>query len=159
VHFGAGVNTDIFAIPPSGGKPELLVGGEANQFNGRISPDGRWNAYISNESGRNEVFISGIGGTQGKWQVSTNGGTNPHWRSDGKELIYRDGASQKLVAVPITPGSTGLTLGKPVELFRPVGVFTYDITADHQRLLVVEPPEGQQNAPFVILQNWQQLLK
>jgi Tol biopolymer transport system component len=158
VHGGV-TAADIFALPPEGGKPDALVTGPTAQSNGRISPDGRWIAYVSAESGRGEIFISGISGAQGKWQVSTNGGATPHWRNDGKELIYRDVASQKLVAVPITPVPAGLTLGKPEELFRPVGVFNYDITADHQRFLVVEPPEGQQNAPFIILQNWQQLLK
>ncbi len=81
----------IWALPLEGErKPLLVVPRAANSFSvmGRLSPDGRWLAYSSSESGTYEVYVVPFGGGQGKWQVSANGGRIPQWSRDGKELYY-----------------------------------------------------------------------
>jgi hypothetical protein len=112
-----------------------------NDFNARLSPDGRWLAYSTNETGRSEVLVQAYPGPGGKWRVSTAGGGVPCWRADGRELFYRtqDGA---VMAVPIRAEGAGLDAGTPVMLFQrssPV-LFPlrngYDVSPDGQRFLV-----------------------
>ena len=108
----------------------------------RFSPDGKWIAYASNESGRGEVYVTSFPGAQGKWQISNAGGEQPKWRSDGKELFYLapDG---KMMAVPITEGAN-FDAGTPVALFQanPRQMiatserFVYDVSKDGQRFLI-----------------------
>ena len=78
--------------------------GEFDENTGDFSPDGRWVAYESNESGRYEIYVQPFPGPGGKWQVSTNGGTAPVWRRDGKELFYV-APDRKLMAVPVKTGA------------------------------------------------------
>ena len=79
-----------------------------------LSPDGQWLAYVSDETGRREVYVRSMTGDAGKTPVSTNGGDEPRWARSGRELYYR--TSDSLFAVPIASGRT-ITAGRPVELF------------------------------------------
>jgi Tol biopolymer transport system component len=80
--------TDLWLLPLFGDqKPTPFIQTEFNESQGRFSPDGRWVAYISNESGPFQIYVQSFPSSGGKWQVSTNGGAQPQWRRDGKELF------------------------------------------------------------------------
>jgi len=106
-----------------------------------LSPDGRWLAYTTNETGRSEVFVQAYPGPGGKWRVSTSGGRAARWRADGLELYYRtpEGA---LMAVPIRSSGIELEAGVPVRLFQrsspSFGLLrnSYDVGPDGRRFLV-----------------------
>ena len=128
---------------------------------GVMSRDGRWVAFNSNESGRTEVFVVPFPPTGDRWQVALNGGVQPVWRSDGRELYFLapDGT---LMAVPISPGTT-FKPGNPVRLFqapvRPVHPFVeqYATASDGRRFLFVAITEDRVRLPLTIITNWQQL--
>lgn len=128
-----------------------------------LSADGRWLLYLSNETGQYEVILQSFPDpADGKWTVSTNGGANPRWRSDGRELYYRD-LSDRIAAVPFGPGRPPV-LGQPVPLFAlPVGLpqnriatgsaFQFDVNPDGQRFPVAAPLEAADRLLTVTL-NW-----
>jgi eukaryotic-like serine/threonine-protein kinase len=131
--------------------------------NGQFSPDGRWIAYTSNVSGAEEVWVRSTSDAAKPKKVSTHGGIEPKWRRDGRELYYI-APDQRLMAAPMAAASdTGF--GAPQALFptRMFGAFTtvtgrnqYDVTADGQRFLMVQPRGG---GPITIVVNWTALLK
>ena len=110
----------------------------------RFSPDGRWLAYISNESGRFEIYVQPYPGPGGKWQISTDGGTEPVWNPNGRELFYRSG--DKMMAVDIAT-QPSFVAGKPRMLFEgpyvptPLTIPNYDVSPDGQRFLMLKPSE------------------
>jgi Tol biopolymer transport system component len=107
---------DIWQLPLSGDrKPVPFLKTQFQEILPVLSPDGRFLAYTSNESGRAEVYVQSFPGPGGKWQISTAGGSEPHWRSDGKELYYRT-PNQKVMAVEIRTAG-GFTAGVPQALF------------------------------------------
>ncbi len=123
-----------------------------------FSPDERFVAYTSNESGRREVYIRSFPDSGSKRQVSLQGGLEPRWRADGKELFYVEGDS--MMAVPVTT-SPSLTVGVPGTLFSTpsLGGFTgnYDVTPDGNRFVLVEPvtDEGDVSEPRIrVVENW-----
>jgi dipeptidyl aminopeptidase/acylaminoacyl peptidase len=140
-------------------KPAPVLQTEFDETNATFSPDGRWIAYNSNESGRFEVFVrpfteGGQGITAGKWQVSTAGGALPRWRRDGKELFFEtlDG---KMMAVPVKAGSQ-FAAEIPVALFdmHEAGGFPYDVRADGQRFLIIRTLAEGSARPVNICLNW-----
>ena len=130
----------------------------------QFSPDGRWLAYISNESGRYEVYVQPYPGPGGKWQISTDGGTEPIWNPNGRELFYRDGS--KMMSVQISTQS-GLTTGKPRMLFEgpyqpsPATTPNYAVSPDGQRFLMFKFAGASEEAPMQInvVLNWFEELK
>jgi len=134
-----------------------------------FSPDGRWVAYQSNESGRPEIYVrpfvppadrASAAETDGQWQVSTNGGIHPVWRHDGKELFYLSPAGE-MMAAPITATAGGVAPGAPVALFqtRVVGggidalqARQYDVAPDGRFLINTTLEDG--GAPITIIQHW-----
>jgi Tol biopolymer transport system component len=122
-----------------------------------FSPDGRWVAYFSNESGRFEVYVRPFPGPGRQWQVSTEGGAWPHWTRGGREIVYQ-GAEGELTAVPVEVRGDTLVVGAVEPLFkiRPAGPEVhFDVTADGQRFLVREPVAEQVTAPpLSVLVNW-----
>jgi len=124
----------------------------------RFSPDGRWLAYMSDESGRMEIYVAAFPGPGGRWQISTEGGRTPRWRRDGKELFYLS-ADRKLMAVEVKPGSS-FEAGHPRPLFdapaRRTGPFgvPYDVSADGQKFLVVMPAGESAPPPMTLVVNW-----
>jgi len=135
-----------------------------NESAPRFSPDGRWLAYISNESGRYEIYVQPYPGPGGKWQISTGGGTEPEWNPNGRELFYRSG--DKVMAVDITT-QPDFAVGKPRVLFEalyepsPLTTPNYDVSPDGQRFLMLKPTEQAQAAPTQInvVLNWFEELK
>jgi Tol biopolymer transport system component/predicted Ser/Thr protein kinase len=130
----------------------------------KFSPDGRWLAYISNESGRYEIYVQPYPGPGRKWQISTQGGTEPVWNPNGRELFYRSG--NKMIAVDIAT-RPGFAAGKPKLLFEgpyEPTMFTntnYDVAPDGQRFLMLKSTEQAQAVPTQInvVLNWFEELK
>jgi eukaryotic-like serine/threonine-protein kinase len=125
----------------------------------QFSPDGRWLAYVSDESGRSEIYAQPYPGPGGKWQISTDGGTEPVWNRNGRELFYRSG--DKMMAVDIAT-QPGFSAGRPRMLFQgqyvptPATVPYYDVSSDGQRFLMLKPTEQAGGAPTQInvVLNW-----
>jgi Tol biopolymer transport system component len=128
--------------------------------NAQFSPDGRWVAYSSNETGNSEVYVSPFPSADGKWQVSRGGGEEPRWRRDGKELFYLS-AEGKMMAVAVKTGSN-FEAGSPVALFQthlrqPISLMelvSYDATADGQKFLINTKVDEPNAAPLSIILNW-----
>jgi hypothetical protein len=143
----------------AGGEPVPFVTGKGGASNGQISPDGKWVAYASDESGAWEIYVTSFPGAAGKWQVSRGGGGEPRWRGDGKELFYI-APSGVLMAVPVDAQSVFAT-GTPVPLFQIRGraaisstdVFTYDAAKDGKRFLVNRYVKPEHVPPLTILLN------
>jgi len=128
--------------------------------NAQFSPDGRWIAYASNETGSMEIYVSPFPNINSKWQVSSSGGQEPRWRQDGKELFYLS-AEGKIMAVALKTGAS-FKADPPVALFQtqrrqPVSafaVFSYDVSANERRFLVITKVDEANAAPLSILLNW-----
>jgi Tol biopolymer transport system component len=162
-------NTDLWVLPMTGErKPWVFANTEFNESQGQFSPDTRWVAYQSDESGRTEIHIQpfspGSGGGANV-MVSSGGGYQPRWRRrDGKELYYFTGDG-KLVAVDVGGGAT-LKLGQPHVLFAPPiwgggtarEVHRWDVSADGQKFLIPTMP-AQAKTQFTVWMNWQAALK
>jgi serine/threonine protein kinase/Tol biopolymer transport system component len=151
-----GTGIDLWALPLEGDRKPVAVANTAfDESSGRFSPDGRWVAYQSNETGRNEVYVVPFPASGVPTQLSTAGGMYPQWRDDGREIFYR-GPGNRLTAVPVTLQPNGrLEAGKPTDLFTmSQGAFAYDITRDGQRVLVDTPVGQATTPPITIIQNW-----
>jgi eukaryotic-like serine/threonine-protein kinase len=139
-------------------KPYLKVKGAVR--NGQFSPDGKWVAYASNESGIWEVYVSPFPDANSKWQVSRGGGEEPRWRSDGKELFYLSG-DKKLMAAEVKTGSS-FEARDPVLLFQTRSrqrissqdMFSYSVSRDGNRFLINAIVDEPNAAPFSITLNW-----
>jgi Tol biopolymer transport system component len=161
---------DLMVLPLEGNdrKPVPVVNTTFNELRGSFSPDARWFAYMSDESGRFEVYVqpftppgSGATPVAGKWQISRDGGGRPKWRADGKELIFRALPSLTPMAVDITT-SPSFQAGVPKPLFTmPPNAGPWDVTADGKRFLAAVPLQAQQNAnpPITVVLNWEAGLK
>jgi serine/threonine protein kinase/Tol biopolymer transport system component len=149
-------------------KPLPFPTGSFSTSFGQVSPDGRWVAYGSSESGRYEVYVRSFPTPGGKWQISKDGAASPRWRGDGKELFYY-AADGQLMAVPIKAGETALEVGTPTRLFAPrvlngpvaaVGFRAqYDVTRDGQRFLLNVPAEDAAPPSITVVVNWPAGLK
>ena len=154
--------SDLWVLPLAGDrKPKPFVQTEFDEGNGQFSPDGRWVAYASNESGRFEVYVQPFPGPGPKWQVSTSGGILPKWRRDGKELFYPQGDS--VMSVEVKAGAQ-FEASAPRTLFQgqtvPQAVLIhqghhYAVTADGKRFLFVKPKGEAITAPITVVLNWQ----
>ncbi len=150
---------DIWILPLVGDpKPLPWLQSRFAKTSPRFSPDGRWIAYESDESGDPEVYVALTKGGGEKKRLSPAGGSRPRWRQDGKELYYvaPDGF---VIAVPMVPGPQ-LEAGAPVPLFRAEGeIENYDVTPDGSRFLVSTPVEKVRESPLRVIVNWPAALK
>jgi dipeptidyl aminopeptidase/acylaminoacyl peptidase len=158
--------SDLWVLSLEGDRKAVpLLTTDFNEGVGAFSPDGRWVAYMSNESGRNEIYVrpfvaSGPSLGEGKWQVSKDGGTNPSWRADGKEIIFNFGPA--ILSVDVNGSNAGFQMGTPKQLFRGPGNDGWDVTGDGKRFMMIVPPnQGVQTAPtpITVVLNWQADLK
>jgi len=151
---------DIWYVPlEEGRKPVLFLKTPAAENGAQISPDGRYLAYVSDDSGRSEVFLKKFPSGEGKWQLSVNGGIWPRWSGRGDKLFYREGT--KMMEVPLTT-QPSLTLGTPRIVFsgEALGVLMYepiryDVSPDGRRLLLVQSAGQGGQVSLVLVQNWQ----
>ena len=154
---------------PSGGsgqvrKAQPFLQTKFNEAAPQFSPDGHWLAYVSDESGRKEIYVQPYPGPGGKWQISTEGGAEPTWNRNGRELFYR--STDKMMAVNIAT-QPSFVVSKPKVLFEGQYVptsptsLTYDVSPDGQRFLMLKPSESAEVAPTQIdvVLNWFEELK
>jgi len=139
-----------------GGDPKPWLATEFIEYSGSFSPDGRWVAYGSNESGDWEVYVAPFPGPGRKWQVSVGGGGWPNWRRDGAEILYINTAGE-VMGAKVEERGAGLAFGQPQTLFEFRFTSTgpgFDVSADGQRFLVVEPAESLPPEPVTVVVNW-----
>jgi len=152
--------TTGFAIGvlPRGGEPRLFLQTAFTEIEPSFSPDGRWLAYASNETGRFEIYVQPFPGPGGKWQLSTEGGREPVWARNPRELFYRNGGKMMVVDVTMQPN---FHAAKPRRLFEghyaadPLGIRNYDVTPDGQRFIMVKPSDRELAATQIdVVLNW-----
>jgi Tol biopolymer transport system component len=166
----ATMGLDLFALPVGGGDRIPIVQGTANQTKAQLSPDGRWLAYVSDESGREEVYVQSFA-IDGKpaaqrWHISASGGTDPRWRRDGRELFYL-AADENLMAVPVNLSGSSFTFGAAQSLFDvgpisgPVafGSFRYAASSDGKRFLILKDAGTPAPSLLTVVTNWRASVK
>jgi eukaryotic-like serine/threonine-protein kinase len=162
--FGSGgpsTQGDILVVPLRGErKPESFLKTPSNEVQPAFSPDGRYLAYASDESGIWQVYVRTFPAAGEPWQVSTDGGFQPSWRRDGKEMFYLS-ASKKIMAVDVTTDAkTGFRTGLPHELFAvrfdgpPEWWYVYAPAADGKRFLVANLAKEDTANPIQVVFNW-----
>ncbi len=163
--YGGATGTDLWLLPLQGDrKPFPYLQTPFNEGTAQFSPDGRWMAYVSNESGQPQVYVQAIPASGAKWQISPTGGDQPRWRHDGRELFFIS-ADRKLTAVSVK-SDTAFESGTPQSLFGldPVfapfnGHWAYQPSADGQRFLILANVSGSVAPPITIVFNFQAGLK
>jgi hypothetical protein len=146
-----------------GGKPSPAVESPFTTQQAQLSPNGRWMAYRSNESGKFEVYVQSFPPAGGKWQVSTNGGEEPRWRRDGKELFYL-AANSQLMVVEVKTDASAFEAGIPKPLFEirhtpAIRRNHYVVAANGQKFLAVLPLEQATSSPITVVVNWPAAVK
>lgn len=151
-------NIDVWLLSLDGDRtPRPFLQTPFNETEARFSPDGRAVAYVSNETGAPEVYVTRFPGPTGKWPVSTGGGNYPRWRADGRELFYmaRDGA---LMAASVVNDGPEFVVHDARRLFpanaTAAGRYPYDVSADGQRFLVNRVVEAPSASPITLVVNW-----
>jgi Tol biopolymer transport system component len=155
---------DIWVLRLSDHTAEPFLRTPFNEAAPRFSPDGHWLAYVSNESGRYEIYVQPFPGPGAKWQISTEGGAEPAWNPNGRELFYRNG--DKMMAVDLAT-QPSFAASKPRVLFvgkyeLTPGMFPYyDVSPDGKRFLMLKPSDAGESAPTQInvVLNWFEELK
>jgi eukaryotic-like serine/threonine-protein kinase len=144
-------------------KAEPFLQTSAQESGARFSPDGRWLAYVSDASGRNEVYVQPYPGPGSRWQVSSDGGGQPVWNRNGRELFYR--SEDKIMAVDITT-EPSFSAGRPKMLFKGSYFSSshvenpfYDVSPDGQRFLMLKPSEQAVLTQINVVLNWTEELK
>jgi serine/threonine protein kinase len=168
-------NADVWALPLTGDrKPFPLLQTPFIESHPQISPDGKWFAYSSDETGRREIYVQSLPPGAGKWQISSNGGFYARWRRDGKELFYMETISRgKLISVGVNAAGATLEFSTPRPLFDTGYVNlsfshtgnwnTFAVSADGQRFLIPRPESSLtgdlNNTPITVVLNWRAGLK
>jgi serine/threonine-protein kinase len=159
----AGQQRDIYLMMLQGERvARPLIHGPANELWAEVSPDGRWVAYDSDESGQFEVYVRPFPDALGasRWQISSGGGRQPLWSRNGRELFYRE-FSGALMSVPITAG-TSFSPGRPARLLDASGYLgsgaqgsgrTFDVAPDGRKFLMLKQESGQ-SPELVVVLNW-----
>ena len=148
--------SDILIVrPEDGASPKPLLQGRHNERQPELSPDGRWLAYTSDESGRDEIYVQPFPTLGRKWPVSTGGGTRPRWTRGGRELVYRNG--RQMLSVELAT-SAEFQPGKPRVLFEG-DTEGFDVTSDGERFLLIRPAEAPEIAELTLVFNWHEELK
>jgi serine/threonine-protein kinase len=152
----------VLRLAGGSGQTEPLAQTTMHADNGELSPDGRWLAYQSNESGQNQIYVRPFPNVDaGRWQISTSGGTRPAWARNGRELFYLDTVNA-MTAVPVQATST-FNAGTPKKLFdgrdfaATAAVRDYDVSLDGQRFLMIKDPTSTPS--MVVVVNWSEELK
>ncbi len=158
-------STELWGLPLFGDrKPFAFVRGSFGTQSAQFSPNARFVAYTSNETGRNEIYVQTFPGQTAKWQVSAFGGAEPMWSRDGKELFYLD-LDGKLMAVDVNTNGPAFQAAVPKLLFQTRldgnyrGRNMYVVSPDGKRFLMLVPAAQVKPEPITVVVNWQTLLK
>ncbi len=144
---------DLWVLPLTGDRKAFpFLQTEFSESSGKLSPDGRWLAYVSDETGGLEVYVQSFPGKEGKWQISAKGGTRPVWSRDGKELFY-NAPENKLMAVDVKSGAR-FEHGAAHALFEFRGSNSFDVTRDGKRFLLASSLEQEANPELTVVINW-----
>lgn len=152
---------DLWALPMVGErKPVLVLQTQFNEMAATFSPDGKWIAYQSDASGVQEVYVSAFPPAGGQWQISKGGGLRPKWRADGKEIYFVGPQLDRMFAAGVRMEGGAVQADAPRELFKTEVVTAFnpwDVTADGQRFLIVQPAGGSLGgpSPVTVVTNWQ----
>jgi Tol biopolymer transport system component len=155
---------ELWALPLFGDRtPFAFVQGSFGAQSARFSPNGRYVAYTSNETGKNEIYVQTFPEHTGKWQISASGGAGPMWRHDGKELFYLT-LDNQLMAVPVSADSATFQAAIPKPLFHAqlipwTGRNIYVASPDGQRFLMLTPAGQAKPEPITVVVNWPALLQ
>ena len=157
--FDVTTRTDLWVLPMTGDStPKPLLQTPANEEQAQISPNGRWFAYTSDESGRSEIYVQPFSTSDVKWRISTGGAGDPRWRADGSELFYV-ADDRRLMAVAVKTDAT-FEHGTPAPVFDtglPPHWYAarnlYDVTRDG-RFLFMQPVEDDRSSPLTVIINW-----
>jgi len=145
---------DLWVLPLFGDRqPFPFLQTKFREIGGVFSPDARWIAYASDESGSYQVYVQSFPPSGGKWQISSEGGSFPRFRRDGKELFYL-AANGKLMAVEVKADASAFEFGVPKPLFETHTTDRYAVTADGQRFLINTTLEESTSAPITVILNW-----
>ena len=143
---------DVWSFRTDGGPEEPVLTGKGNEAEPDFSPDGRWFAYASNESGQFEVYIQRFPPSGRKWAVSQDGGQCPHWSHDGRELFFRNGGKLLVARVSTSPD---LVIHPAQTLFEGNYARDYDVAADGQRFLMMRDSVRAKEAPTLdVVLDW-----
>jgi Tol biopolymer transport system component len=158
-------NLDLYTLAPGASEAKPFIEGTGLQAQGQFSPDGVWIAYTSSESGQAEVYVAPLDRPGSRLQVSSQGGAQPRWRDDGRELYYVS-LMGDLVAVPLTPEGNGLAAGQPQTLFSDStlrvnnglffygGAAAYDVEAGGRTFLINRMVRAPGPGPLHVILNW-----
>ena len=149
----------VWGLPLTGDrKPYAFVETQFNAQMAIFSPDGRWVAYVSNDSGNDQVYVAPFPGPGGRVQVTMGGGSQPRWRQNGRELFFLL-PDRKIAAAEITESAEGLRVGAVRTLFAlslmgGAPGYIYDVTADGQRFITAQDVWHTSTIPITIVTNW-----
>ncbi|MGE5276352.1 MAG: protein kinase domain-containing protein, partial [Acidobacteriota bacterium] len=150
--YSAATREDIWILPLSGGgKAAPLVATRFSETDAKISPDGRWFAYVSDESGRAEVYVQSLADAANRHQVSVAGGERPRWRGDGRELYFLAGGALQSIEIRT---ALAFEAGQPKELFKLRYAEDYAAARDGQHFLVAASVDENPFQPPTIVLNW-----
>jgi serine/threonine-protein kinase len=148
---------DIMILRRGSRNVEPLLTGPFNELAPTISPDGRWLAHVSDESGRLEVYVRPFPSLGGRWQISTNGGRFPRWAKTTGELFYREGHKMMVVDVGTSPD---FSAGRPRILFENAAMANaFDVAADGQRFVMIDTSANPKPTQIDVIVNWFEELK
>jgi eukaryotic-like serine/threonine-protein kinase len=143
---------DIYHLPAGAGNGTPLVKSTFNEVDGRISPDGRWLAYASDESGQFDVYVAPLRGTGARVRVSTAGGTRPQWTDGGRAIVFRRGV--ELMRARLGVSERGLSAGVPTRVLALPGLRDAAVTRTGTRILVLRQTDGTNSPPPRVLVDW-----
>ena len=153
----SGNKDDVYVLPLTAEhKPFPFRATQAEENLGEFSPDGKWLAYASSESGRSEVYVAPFPEGNTHYQISQNGGTFPRWRGDGKEIYYVSSNDLNITAVDVKPVGRAMDVGKATPLFRIKSSrpqYSYDVLPSGNRFLV-NTVAGENSSPLTLVTNW-----
>jgi dipeptidyl aminopeptidase/acylaminoacyl peptidase len=158
--------SDLWLMPTAGDrKPKPFLTTQFDEWSARFSPDARWLAFASSESGASEVYVAPVGHPEAKQRISVGGGTTPRWGAGGRELFYAAADNRSIMSVAIEPGPIVkaalpvpfLSFGTPAAVDRARNV-AYDVTPDGQRFLVSTPAGEPASSRITVVLNWPAVL-
>jgi Tol biopolymer transport system component len=152
-----GTGSDIFALPPGGTAARPLARTGFNEIDGRLSPDGRWLAYASDEGGQFDIYVSAVDDSSRRVRVTTAGGTKPQWVDDTRALVFTRG--EEILRVPLGSGTAGLQPGTPTRVLLLPRMRDVAASRHGTRLLVLAPADTVQRVAIDVVAGWTALVR